>query len=853
MKPIHSFIAIPSLPESLQRLRDLAYNLRWAWDHETIALFRHLDQDLWEQTGHNPILLLGTIDQAKLQAAAADEGFLVQLDRVWQTFETYQTGKSSWFTRAHGVTNGPLVAYFSAEFGVTECLSIFAGGLGVLAGDHLKSASDLAIPLVGVGLLYQQGYFRQYLNEAGWQQENYVENDFYNLPVFLERRSDGTPLTVTLNFPERQVIAQVWRAQVGRVALYLLDTNVQENSPADRSITHQLYGGDTEMRIQQEIVLGIGGFRALEQLGLTPTVCHMNEGHSAFLGLERVRRLMETQQLTYAEAWQAASAGLVFTTHTPVPAGHDYFSADQMGRYFASYAEAFQLTPEAFMALGKQNARDEQEPFCMTILALRLASHYNGVSRLHGDVSRNMWQALWPGVPENEIPIDYVTNGVHFSSWVSREMAHLYDRYLGPQWRREPAEEAVWQKAEHIASGELWATHERRRERLVGFARRKLRAQVAQRGGSQGEIEAADEILDSKALTIGFARRFATYKRATLLLSDPDRLDRILNNPERPVQIIFAGKAHPKDEPGKALIQQIYALAREDRFRRRIVFLEDYDMGVSRYLVQGADVWLNTPLRPREASGTSGMKAAANGVLNLSILDGWWDEAYEAYVGWAIGRRENYDDLTYQNTVEAEDLYNLLEREVVPAFYERSADGLPRHWISNMKACIGKLCHFFNTHRMVKEYAEKFYLPAATNYASLTANQMAKAKNLAQWMTQVRANWADVKIELTDAGPKNDLQVGDRFYVRANVQLGALTPADVSVELYLGGVNPDGEIIAGAGIPMNAAGGNGDGAYRYEATGIICTRSGKHGYTIRILPRHADLTTPFVPGLIVWA
>ncbi|MBD3325018.1 alpha-glucan family phosphorylase, partial [candidate division KSB3 bacterium] len=724
MKPIHTFVAIPSLPPQLERLRDLAYNLHWAWDHNTILLFRQLDSDLWEATGHNPVLMLGTIDQTKLEAAAADEGFLAQLDRVLHAFDAYQTAKSTWFSRTHGSISDSHVAYFSAEFGVTECLSIFAGGLGVLAGDHLKSASDLGIPLVGVGLLYQQGYFRQYLNEAGWQQENYVDNDFYNLPVMLERDAEGNPVMVQVELPGRQIHVQIWRAQVGRVSLYLLDANVPGNSPEDRSITHQLYGGDIEMRIKQEIVLGIGGFRALERLNISPTVYHMNEGHSAFLGLERVNRMMEQSGLSFPEAWQAASAGLVFTTHTPVAAGQDYFPPDLMERYFSKYAKYFGISQQEFLALGRQNSDDAGEPFCMTILALRIAAYTNGVSRLHGEVSRRMWQGLWPNVPVDEIPIGHVTNGVHFLSWISREMKQLYDRYLGLRWRREPADETVWQKAGHIASGELWFTHERRRERLVAFARRKLRSQLERRGASQKEIEAADEVLDPEALTIGFCRRFATYKRATLILRDPDRLDRILNNPDRPVQIIFSGKAHPKDDPGKSLIQQIVNLARQDRFRRRIVFLEDYDMAVARYLVQGSDVWLNTPLRPREASGTSGIKAAANGVLNLSILDGWWDEAYQPDVGWAIGRRETYEDQQYQDAVEAENLYDLLEQEVVPLFYDRSVDGLPRRWISHMKACIGKLCHFFNTHRMVQEYAEHSYLPAADQYNTLTSGKM---------------------------------------------------------------------------------------------------------------------------------
>ncbi|GAB4547791.1 MAG: glycosyltransferase family 1 protein [Anaerolineae bacterium] len=853
MKPIRTFTVVPSLPAPLEPLRKLAYNLRWTWSHETIELFRRLDSDLWEASGHNPVLMLGSIDQGQLAAAATDLGFLAHLERVSQNLDAYMNSESDWFRRTHGVTEGPVFAYFSAEFGLTECLSIFAGGLGALAGDHLKSASDLGVPLVGVGLLYQQGYLRQYLNEAGWQQEIYEDNDFPNLPLTLECRPDGAPLTVEVAYPGRMVTAQVWRAQVGRVSLYLLDTNIPANRIEDRGITHQLYGGDLEMRIEQEIMLGIGGYRALEALGLEPTVYHVNEGHAAFLTLERVRRLMETHGLSFAEAREAASAGTVFTTHTPVEAGHDYFPPDLMQRYFAEYARNLGLSFHEFMALGRRNPNDAGETFCMTVLALRMAAASNGVSRLHGQVSRQMWQSLWPRVPEPEVPIVHITNGVHFQSWISRDMKELYDRYLGPRWREEPADHSVWQRAERIAAEELWRTHERRRERLVAFARQRLREQLERRGVSQTQIEAADEALNPEALTIGFARRFAPYKRATLVLRDPDRLARILTNPDRPVQLIFAGKAHPRNDPGKELIRQIVDLARQERFRRHIVFLEDYDMAVARYLVQGADVWLNTPLRPREASGTSGMKAAANGVLNLSILDGWWDEAYQPEVGWAIGRGETYDDREYQDQVEAEALYNLLESDVVPLFYERGINGLPRGWIARMKASIGNLCHFFNTHRMVQEYTERFYLPGVERYQQLTADNMARARALAEWKTRIHANWAQVRVERVEAGALEQLQVGDRLSARAQVFLGTLTPDDVRVELYLGRVNAAGDFVEAEATPMLPVAQDQAGNYTFEANEVACFTSGRHGYTVRVVPHHPDMAREFLPGLIVWA
>jgi starch phosphorylase len=864
MKPIRTFTVIPSLPAPIEGLRVVAYNLRWAWNHEAIELFRRLDRDLWESSGHNPVLMLGAIEQDKLEAAARDDAFLAHLNRVSDELESYLTGESTWFHKmCSHQADKPLVAYFSLEFGLTECLSIFAGGLGILAGDHLKSASDLGIPLVGVGLLYQQGYFRQYLNQAGWQQEEYPNNDFHNLPVSPACGRDGKLLVVEVAFPGRQVKAQVWRVQVGRVALFLLDTNFSGNArPEDRDITDQLYGGDHEMRIRQEIVLGIGGYRVLEALGLEPTVYHMNEGHSAFLALERVRRLMETRRLAFAEASQLASASLVFTTHTPVEAGHDYFSVEQMDRYFGDYARALGISRQEFLALGRRSPSDDGE-FCMTVLALRLASYRNGVSKLHGQISRRMWQPLWPGVPVEEIPIGHITNGVHFRSWISLEMNQLYDRYLGPNWREEPANSDVWNRVHTIPAEELWRTHERRRERLVSWARLRVLNQRIRRSAPPAEIEAADEVLDPDALTIGFARRFATYKRATLLLRDLDRLKRILCDAARPVQLIFAGKAHPRDDAGKELIRQITTFSRQKELGRNLVFLEDYDVAVARYLVQGVDVWLNTPLRPQEASGTSGMKAAANGALNLSTLDGWWDEVWRSPVrpegiGWAIGKGETYDNREYQDQVEAEALYDLLERDVIPTFYDRGPDRLPRRWIGRMKSSIGTLCRFVNTHRMVSDYTCGFYSKADVQFRRLEADGAARARALAAWMARVRAGWQHVRVEAVEDGPGRALLVGANFGARARIQLGPLTPDDVAVELYLGRLDPAGEILEAGLTPMPPNGRDAQGRYLFEATSVPCSKSGLHGFTIRVRPHHPDLPgaeggTPFLPGLIAWA
>ncbi len=860
MRPIRSFSVVPSLPARIEALRTIAYNVRWSWNHQAIELFRRLDRDLWETSGHNPVKMLGTIDQARLEEAAADDAFLAHLDRVAGEFECYGASETTWFAKHYGRRGGsPLIAYFSAEFGLTESLSIFAGGLGVLAGDHLKSASDLGVPLVGVGLLYQQGYFRQYLSQGGWQQESFADNDFHNLPVSPAICRDGKPLTIAVEFPGRCVAARVWRVQVGRNALYLLDTNIDANTRSeDRDITDQLYGGDREMRIRQEIMLGIGGYRALEALGIVPTVYHMNEGHAAFVALEHTRRLMQTRGLSFAEARELATASLVFTTHTPVEAGHDYFSPDLMGRYFGDYIHCLGLSWDDFMALGRRSPHDQGD-FCMTILALRFSSYRNGVSRLHGQVSRRMWQMLWPGVPGDEVPITHITNGVHFKSWTSDEINHLYDRYLGPNWREEPANRDIWHRAYSIPAEELWRTHERRRERLVAWARNRVREQRIRRSAPQAEIEAANEVLDPEALTIGFARRFATYKRATLILHDIPRLRRILLDPERPVQIIFAGKAHPADNAGKELIRQVTALSREPELGRRLVFIEDYDMAVARYLVQGVDVWLNNPRRPLEASGTSGMKAAANGALNLSTLDGWWDEVWRQPgrpdgIGWAIGRGEDYDDSAYQDQVEAEALYDQLERDVIPTFYDRGVDRLPRKWIARMKDSIATLCCFVNTHRMVRDYTEEFYLPAHERFCALDAGNAAGARDLAAWLARVRAAWPQVRIVMVEDGPAEAVPVGALLHIRAHVRLGDLTPEDVSVQLYIGRVSSSGDIAEARKIQMRDTGTGAQGARIFEATGVSCSDSGMHGYTVRVLPHHAALPGhEFLPGLITWA
>ncbi|HWR14401.1 MAG TPA: alpha-glucan family phosphorylase [Terriglobales bacterium] len=855
MKPVQTFSVVPNLPPNIEALRELAYNLRWCWSHESVELFRRLDGDLWETTGHNPVRMLGCIEQERLESASKDDAFLAHLERVSNRLHGYLGGESTWFQKHCGKKEMPVVAYFSAEFGLTECLSIFAGGLGILAGDHLKSASDLGLSLVGVGLLYQQGYFKQYLNQSGWQQEAYEDNDFENLPLNVAYGADGKPVVIEVKLAGRPVYAQVWRVQVGRVPLYLLDSNIPQNAQsADRDITDQLYGGDKEMRIRQEMLLGIGGYRALQALGIQPTVYHMNEGHSAFLALEHTLSLMHKHGLNFAEARELASASLVFTTHTPVEAGHDYFPPDLTERYLGETAYLLGKSNQEFMQFGRtRNIGD----FCMTVLALRFASRCNGVSRLHGEVSRRMWQWMWPGVPLEEVPIGHVTNGVHFRSWISLEMNQLYDRYLGPSWREEPANSELWSRAHNIPAEELWRTHQRRRERLVGWARDRVRNQRIRRGAPQMEIEAADEILDPDALTIGFARRFATYKRATLVLRDLPRLRRMLSDTARPLQFIFSGKAHPRDDAGKEFIRQITQFSRDPELGRHVVFLEDYDMAVARYLVQGVDVWLNNPLRPNEASGTSGMKAAANGVLNLSTLDGWWDEVWRdaeqpTEIGWSIGNGESYNDQNYQDQVEAEALYDILEHELIPMFYDRGADRTPRRWVNRMKTSIAGLCGFVNTHRMVSDYICEYYEKAHEQFRNLEADQAARARQLAKYLDRVQQEWPHVSVQHIEEAPLA-LAVSSQIPVRAEVNLGALTPEDVVVELYLGRVDTSGEIVDARAVVMESNGKGTNGLYGFSARTEL-TRSGRHGFTVRVRPNHPDLASlNHVPGLICWA
>jgi glycogen phosphorylase len=850
MPTFQIYNVIPTLPAALEPLREITLNLWWTWEPSARRLFRQLDPDLWDRTNHNPVRMLQLSRQARLEELSQDKTFLRELKEVHNAFKTYLARMDTYGKTGAGNEIKRPVAYFSAEFGFHESIPNYSGGLGILAGDHCKSASDLDLNFVAIGLLYRHGYFKQEIDKDGSQQAISLNQNFHHLPIREVRKGDGT-LLVPVRILDRDVFAKVWQLQVGRINLYLLDTDTPENNAEDRLITAELYGGDLEMRMRQEIILGVGGVKALSALGIDAEVFHMNEGHSAFLALERIRRKIAEKKLDFYSALQVVASANIFTTHTPVPAGNDSFSREIMKKYFGDFAKELSLPFDEFMSFG-QTRLDRTDPFSMTILALRMSRHANGVSKLHGEVSRGLWKDVWTGVPVHEVPITSITNGVHTKTWMAPEFSALYRKHLG-DWEEHLIEPDFWRRVIDIPDAQLWETHQKLKSRLVQFVRERMRARCERIGASPEAIRDVNHILDPEILTIGFARRFATYKRGVLLFSDRERLRRMLNDTTRPVQFIFAGKAHPRDEAGKALIQEVYKFSREAGFERRVVFVEDYDSYIARRLVQGVDLWLNNPLRPMEASGTSGMKLTPNGGLNLSVLDGWWAEGYNGNNGWAIGSEISDGTTEFQNEVDASSLYQLLENQIIPLYYAKPDGKLPLAWLQLMRESIRSVTPVFNTHRMVKEYAERLYIPAAKSHGDFGRENCAAATNLSQWKSKIRKDWSQVQVQDVQISNKDrqNILVGESLQVSARVQLGEVDPQHVRVEAYHGETDNGG--IKNPSITiLNESSRNGDGSYIYQGA-VPASESGAYGFSVRVVPTHPHLMQAHELRLITWS
>lgn len=834
MRAVHTFTVSTVLPESLTPLREIAMNLGWLSDERVQDLFRRIDPVRWDYDGIDAVGYLARIPQARLDELGADESFVSSVLDVREDLERSLAAKR-WYQIHHPDEHG-LVAYFSPEFGIAEALPQYSGGLGILAGDHLKAASDLGIPLVAIGLFYHHGYFRQALDASGWQEERFPRLNPREMA--LEQVDD---LRIPIELGAVTAYASVWKATVGRIDLYLLDTDVPENDEAERLITDRLYGGGNEQRLRQELVLGVGGTRALRALGLAPNVFHMNEGHAGFLALERIRQFVTEDGLTFEEAVEAARPAQIFTTHTPVPAGIDRFPRELIEKYFTAWAKECRVNIDTLMAagraLGAEDVPEDEQELNLAVMSLHLSGAANGVSALHGEVSRKMFAEVWPKLDLEDVPISSVTNGVHARSWVSREMSDLLDRTIGSDW--VTADEERWKALAEVPDEELWSLRRPNRERLVQFARRRVREAALARGESEGAVAWCDGVLDPTVLTIGFARRFASYKRATLMFREPERLRALLTSKTQPVQFVFAGKAHPADDIGKDVLRAVSWMANDLDVRHRFVFLEDYGIGMARVLYRGVDVWLNNPVRPQEACGTSGMKAALNGGLNCSILDGWWDEMYEPTVGWAIPSAEWIEDQRDRDQVEASSLLTILENDVIPKFHDRGTDGLPHHWIEMMRASLVRLGPKVVATRMLRDYTEQFYLPAARRSNSLNENGHARAKGLRAWKTRIEQSWSSVHVT-SMTHEDRPTQLGGTQNVWATIELGALSPEDVEVQLWHGSVDLDDDLRQPHLIVMEPGEHEG-GVWKYHAE-IQCDRSGSYGFTARIVPSHSDLS-----------
>ncbi|TYQ16449.1 UNVERIFIED_CONTAM: maltodextrin phosphorylase [Acetivibrio alkalicellulosi] len=840
------------IPDELSKLKDIAYNLWWSWNSDAIDLYREIDLALWEKLGKNPVRFLKEVSQTKLEAKVNDADYMRNYQDVVNKYQSYMEEKNTWFSRSYPDKKNHMVAYFSAEYGLNEVLPVYSGGLGVLSGDHCKSASDLGIPFTAIGLFYKQGYFSQHINGEGWQETIFTDLNASNLPIRPALDVNGDQITINVELPGRVVYAKVWYVQIGRINLYLMDTDHEKNSHHDRGLTARLYGGDQETRIQQEIFLGIGGSRVLDALNIKPTVYHMNEGHSSFLGLELIRKLVQEKKLPFNQAKEVVSSSVVFTTHTPVPAGNDVFPLEMIDRYFSHYWPSLGISRHEFLDLGLKIG--DHQNFNMTVLALSLSGQRNGVSELHGAVSRNIFKNVWSGIPENEIPIDHITNGIHTLTWLSPTIKYLYDKYLDNDWQDRLYDITVWDKVDQIPDEELWKSHCVLKTKMIGFVREKLKEQRLANGESIERIREVDTLLDSNALTIGFARRFATYKRANLIFRDIVRIQKLINDPTRPIQIIFAGKAHPADGPAHEIIKNINDISRQEGFHGKVILVENYNMTLARNLVQGVDIWLNNPRRPLEASGTSGQKVCINGIMNFSILDGWWCEGYNGKNGWAIGDESSYDNEYHQDNADSESIYNILEKQIIPTFFDRNEKGVPEKWVKIMKESIKSNTSVYSTHRMVQDYNNKFYITSMNRVEKQISSDYRYAAQISDWKQSVEKQWPQVQI-IADKGVnqlhnKNFIS-GESIPINALVQLGTLEPSNVKVQVYYGSIGNNNTIENPHIVDLHLEEKISEGTYRYSSK-ISLLEGGEYGYTFRVIPYHPDLINSFDLPLIRW-
>ena len=841
----------PQLPKEISKLSEIANNLWWSWNTEYLKLLKQIDRDLWENVGKNPVKFLKLVSQERLEKASQNQEFLKQYNIVANNFESYMNSKNTWFSKNYPKNENDLIAYFSAEYGLDETIPIYSGGLGILSGDHLKSASDLGLPFVAVGMLYKEGYFIQKLSKYGEQENNYVKADLNNLPIEAVKDSEGKDLKITVDYPERKLYLKVWKINVGRIKLYLMDSDIDENSEEDKKVTLQLYGGDQDMRIKQEIVLGMGGVKLLKTLGLNPTVYHMNEGHSSFLTLELIKDLMEEKKISFEMAKDITTSKTVFTTHTPVPAGNDIFPLDLVEKYFKDFWPKIGLGREEFLKLGMKPTEKLDNGFNMGILALKNAGKKNGVSKLHGAVSRELFGEVWPNIAANESPIGYVTNGIHTCSWLAQNLKELYNEYLIPYWQDNMQKDDVWKQIKDIPNEKLWNEHQARKMKMLKMVKENTTERLKRVGIPYEEIKEITSKINPNALTIGFARRFATYKRATLIFKDLERITQILNDSERPIQLIFAGKAHPLDKVGQDLIKYINELAMKPQFKGKIFVLENYNIGMSRYLISGCDVWLNNPRRPMEASGTSGQKASVNGVINFSVLDGWWAEGYDQTNGWTIGTNAEFTSYEEQDLADCESLYNTLENKIIPLYYENREENIPNNWVEKMKNSIITTGGKYSTQRMVIDYTNKMYIPLCNLYNTYYSNLESVAE-YSQWKSELNNSWNDIEIKQLNNLSDISMDAGNKINVECEVKLPNIKVENIEAQVYYGKIAENGMVDNIEIIPMKLKAKNvAEKVYTFEAK-IELTTGGDYGYTFRVMPKHEMLLESSDLNLIKW-